>query len=177
MLSKKWLNDKLYVRVGTIYGLEDMNEDIEAIAQAAEEDKAKLKHCYQQAHQMDKDIAGMAVVDMKAATSRADELEAKVAVMSEALRLVQQYMYLDGLYHERRLGLRMSGRYVSGQERDNVRAKTVDAIEQALSAAPKVVFSIDLESQDVYDMFAEGEPEIGKKYKALFVEVSNVYSK
>jgi hypothetical protein len=94
----------------------------EAIAQAAEEEMAKMEHRYQQANQMDRDIAGMARLDMEKA-------QAQMAVMGEALHTEEANIRCQ----QRQCPT--CGRYVY-RDGHNIDCE----VAQALSAAPKVAW-------------------------------------
>ena len=90
---------------------------VQAIAQAHEQELSEMEHRYQQANQMDSDIAGMAVIDMKKA-------QAQVAVMGQTLERIAHDPN-DG----RALTSKTAGYY---QEWAN----------QALQSAPKVLYAV-----------------------------------
>ena len=105
----------------------EAGELAEAIAQAHEEEMAALEHRYKQANQVDRDYAGMAILDMKKAQKELAQLRGQMALMAEALRSA-----VDTLHTFRDC-------IVEYEDGCAMVAKVELAAETALRAAPKVL--------------------------------------
>jgi len=155
-MDKEWLERRLYKRVGTIYGVQEKTEDVDAIAAQHEEEVARVRSektellpCGHPASVVEDDGCQMCALERvnRWLMEQLSKSLAQVAEMGRALeemrREIQEYRWKPEAY-----------------DIDGTMILLEQTADNALSAAPKV-WRMQGRTSKYYDLevMAEGAPE------------------